>query len=372
MKIYLPDHIHQISNYKPGKPTAQWFDGEQESKTAVLCSNENNFGPSPLAVQAIQENLDKIYLYPDPTGSILKSAISSYYKIPENQILLGNGSDGILYSLFKAFFDPGDHLLTSHGTFVSLAAMAKMNRVEYRTIPMTKQYGFDLEAILDAIDSKTRVIYLCNPNNPTGAMIPKDDLLHFIRQVPEDRLIIVDEAYYEFASDLSEDYPDSTRLHFPNVLTLRTFSKAYGLAGLRLGFAIAQPELIDVLHKVKLTFNPNMLAQVAGVAALQDQKFLEKTLSNNKTELGKMYSLFEKLGIPYVPSYGNFVMIDLGTESLVEWMYERLRSNKVLIRRLASFGLPHCARISIGLPEENEWFFTCFQEAVQHQNLNHT
>jgi len=359
--IKIPENIQQIANYKPGKPGADMFDGKTMERTAILCSNENNFGSSPLASKAIQDHLSQMYLYPDPTGDALKSKICSKMGYTKDQIILGNGSDGILYTLFKAFFEKGEHLLTSDATFVSLKAMAKMNNVPYRTIPMKKGYAFDLDAIFEAIDYQTKVIYLCNPNNPTGAMIPHDELMEFIARVPSDRLVIVDEAYFEFSKNLSEDYPDSTRMGFENVLTLRTFSKSYGLAGIRLGYGIGHPSIIQTLQKVKLTFNPNLLAQVAGAAALDDEEFLHKTLSNNQIELYKMYEFFEELEITYIPSYANFVMIDLKKEEIVEGVYELLRQRGVLTRRLGSFGLPHCLRVSIGRPEENEWFMECFK-----------
>lgn len=360
--IRIPENIQKIANYKPGKPGADMFDGKKTERTAILCSNENNFGSSPLAKKAIEDALSQMYLYPDPTGDALKQKLATKYNYSKEQIILGNGSDGILYSLFKAFFEGDDHILTSEATFVSLHAMAQMNNVPFRTIPMKSGYAFDLDAILQAITDDTKAIYLCNPNNPTGAMIPHEELLSFIKQVPNDRLIIVDEAYFEFSRDLSDVYPDSTRLGFDNVLTLRTFSKAYGLAGIRLGYGIAHPTLIQTLQKVKLTFNPNILAQAAGTAALDDDAFLDLTLSNNRVELQKFYQFFSDLDIEYIPSYANFVMIDLKKAELVEETYEALRQKGVLTRRLGSFGLPHCLRVSVGRPEENEWFMNCFKE----------
>lgn len=366
--IRIPQNIREIANYKPGKPAADMFDGKEQSKTAILCSNENNFGSSPLAKKAIEKALSNMYLYPDPTGDGLKQKISEKHGYKKEQLILGNGSDGILYTMFKAFFEPGEHLLTSEATFVSLHAMAKMNNVDIKSVPMKKGYAFDLDAIYEAIDAKTKVIYLCNPNNPTGAMIPHDDLINFISKVSADKLIIVDEAYFEFSRDLSNDYPDSTSLGFDNVLTLRTFSKAYGLAGIRLGYGIGHPDIISTLHKVKLTFNPNVLAQAAGTAALDDDDFLNLTLSNNKQELNRFYSFFDQLKIDYVKSYANFVMLDLQDATTVEETYEALRDKGVLTRRLGSFGLPHCLRVSIGRPEENTWFMTCF-EKVYHSLL---
>ncbi len=363
--IQIPENIRQIANYKPGKPADDMFAGLDVSRTAILCSNENNFGCSPMARQAIVDALDRLYLYPDPTGDTLKNKICAKYGYQKDQIILGNGSDGILYTLFKAFFNRGEHLLTSDATFVSLKAMAMMNDVPYRTVPMKEGYAFDLDALLDAIDDQTKVIYICNPNNPTGAMIPQEALQAFLEAVPERCLVIVDEAYYEFSRALSDSYPDSTRMGLDNVLTLRTFSKSYGLAGIRLGFGIAAPEIIQVMQKVKLTFNPSMLAQAAGVAALDDEAFLGMTIGNNSGELQRFYDCFETLGISYVLSYANFVMIDLQDEDTVEQVYEELRRKGVLVRRLGSFGLPHCIRVSVGRPEENTYFFSCFREVCQ-------
>ena len=359
--ISIPPHIQEIANYKPGKPGADMFDGQKMTQTAILCSNENNFGCSPKAALAIQQAINDLYLYPDPTGDALKTAIAHKYNYDKSQLILGNGSDGILYTIFKAFFLPGEHLLTSDATFVSLKAMAKMHQVEYRTIPQTDGYGFDLEAIYEAINQQTKVIYLCNPNNPTGAMISEGELSSFLNKIPAHILVIVDEAYFEFSRALTDIYPDSTRMGFENVLTLRTFSKAYGLAGVRLGFGIGHPSIIQTLHKVKLTFNPNSLAQAAGIGALDDDEFMQMTIDNNTRELQLMYAFFDELGVDYIPSFANFIMLDLKSEMIVEETYEALRQKGVLTRRLGSFGLPHCLRVSIGRPDENAWFKACYQ-----------
>lgn len=358
--IQIPSHIQEIANYKPGKPGADMFDGQVLTRSAILCSNENNFGTSPKAKEAILKAMDQLYLYPDPTGDVLKTAISAKFGYAKEQLILGNGSDGILYTLFKAFFEPGEHILTSDATFVSLKAMAKMHKIPYRTVPMTSEYGFDLDAILEAINENTKAIYLCNPNNPTGAMIPEDQLKSFIEKVSKDKLIIVDEAYFEYSTVLSEKYPDSSGMGYENVLTLRTFSKVYGLAGLRVGYGIASPHIINALNKVKLTFNPNLLAQFAGAAALEDDDFLEMTVQHNIAELNRYYEYFGQLGVRFIPSFANFVMIDLGSESIIEETYELLRQKGILVRRLGSFGLPHCIRVSVGRKEENDWFMECF------------
>jgi histidinol-phosphate aminotransferase len=351
--IQIPENIQSLKTYKPGKPNADMFAEWNIEKPVVLCSNENNFGPSPKALEAIREVMFQLHRYPDPTGENLRLALAERLEVNFENLILGNGSDGILYSLFKAFFLPGQKLLTSEASFVSIDAMAKMNHVAVEKVPLKAGYRFDLDAIFDRIDSATKGIYLCNPNNPTGTAISREELCEFLSKVPKHLLIIVDEAYFEFAKSLTDQYPDSTKLHFDNLLTLRTFSKAYGLAGLRLGYAIGSPQLINALAKVKLTFNPNSLAQAACLAALEDEQHFRKTIQNNQSGLQGYYRTFEDLGIPFVPSFANFAMINLGTEERVERLYQQLLHKGVLIRRLSSFGLPHCARISVGTPAEN-------------------
>lgn len=232
--IKIPNNIAALKPYKPGKANNEVLQSEDGQHLSVLCSNENNFGPSPKAKQAIINALDDLYLYPDPTGMALKEKLSTHLNVSTDKLILGNGSDGILYTIFKAFFDEGQSILTSKATFVSLHAMAQMHRIPLLTVPMKTGYQFDLDAIFENIHSHTKVIYLCNPNNPTGTVIPEKDLIEFIKKVPEHILVIVDEAYFEFAQTLSDDYTDTSRLNFKNVLSLRTFSKAYGLAGIRL------------------------------------------------------------------------------------------------------------------------------------------
>ena len=350
--VQIPQNIQSLHTYKPGKSSNKIL----EQEPIVLCSNENNFGPSPLAMQAIRLAADQVFLYPDPTGDLLREKLADRVGVEKQNIVLGNGSDAILYTLFNAFFEPGDSILTSHGSFVSLYPMAQMNRVPVEKVSLTRDYAFDLEAILDHIQPHTKAIYLCNPNNPTGTMISEDQLTRFLDQVPSDILVVVDEAYYEFASSLSEAYPDSSRLAYDNVISMRTFSKAFGLAGVRLGYTIGPAYLIEALTKVKLTFNPNLLAQAAGVAALSDKAHVKLTLENNRTWLGRFYQAFDRLGLTYVPSYANFVMLDMKTEEKAKQFCDQLKQQGILIRHLDSFGLPHCVRVSVGRPEENEAF----------------
>lgn len=349
--IQLPNNINSIQTYKPGKPSDDIFG--KDIQPVFLSSNENNFGPSPKAVAAIVQNVQSLHLYPDPTSHKLRTALSDYLGVAIENILPANGSDEILAMMFDAFFNEGEHILTSENTFVSVKVNAAIKNVEYRSVPMTEDYRFDLDAILSRIDEKTKVVYLCNPNNPTGQGIKKEELKSFIDQVPPSIIVVIDEAYFETAIHIDSDFPDSTSLKAANVITLRTFSKVFGLAGLRLGYAVGPAYLLNALMKARQVFSPTRLAQVGGEAALEDADYIQKTLNNNTAEMAKYVAVFNELGVKHITSFANFIMLDLGSEQKVEETFAGLMAKGVLTRRLASFGLPHCLRISIGTPQEN-------------------
>lgn len=366
--IKIPSHIENLAPYKPGKPGANMFGDAKPQRQVVLSSNENNFGPSPLGMKALSEQLGRMNLYPDPTSDALKEQLSLKVNFPKECILLGNGSDAILYSMFKAFLEPGKSMLTSHGAFVSAKVMARMNNVPCVEVPMVGNHCFDLDGIISAIDDTTGLIYIVNPNNPTGQMISYHEITSFLDKVPGHILVVVDEAYSEFADALSSNYPDCAHLGYDNVLVLRTFSKAYGLAGLRLGYALGPEYIIRALTKVKLTFDPNLAAQIAGLASLQDTSFLQMTIDNNVREMKKLTDAYSRLGFDYIPSVANFITLCLKDEAEVETYYHSLLSRGVLTRRLASFGLPDCLRISIGKPDENDYMLEMLEDVKNTMN----
>ncbi len=366
--VTIPRHIENLAPYKPGKPGANMFGDNPPEKQVVLSSNENNFGPSPKAQKALLESLSSLHLYPDPTSLVLKQKLSDKLGVPVSSLLLSNGSDAILYTMFKAFIHGEESMLTSHGAFVSAKVMAKMNDIPCVEVPMLERYDFDLDGFVRAIDNTTKLIYLVNPNNPTGRMISLDKMINFLDRVPSHILVVIDEAYFEFAKELSVDYPDCTKLDYANVIVLRTFSKAYGLAGLRLGYAIGPEYLIQALTKVKLTFDPNLAAQIAGAAALDDVDFLEKTLKNNVREMTLLMNGYAGLNIKAIPSVANFIALELADEETVEQYYKELLAKGVLTRRLSSFGLKNCLRISIGLPEENAYMLEKLEEVIIENN----
>lgn len=362
--VIIPQHIENLAPYKPGKPGANMFGDKIPERQVILSSNENNFGPSPKALKALAEEMSRLHLYPDPTSGHLREKLSSILGIPASRILMSNGSDAILYTMFRAFVHENESMLTSHGAFVSAKVMARMNDVRCVEVPMLEGHRFDLDGIIDAIDDSTKLIYLVNPNNPTGRMICGEEMKNFLDRVPGHILVVVDEAYFEFAKALSPDYPDCSKYNYENVIVLRTFSKAYGLAGLRLGYALGPEYLIRALSKVKLTFDPNLAAQIAGLAALDDPDFLQRTVENNVSEMKKLTDAYASMGLKIIPSVANFITLVLKDEDEVESYYHALLAKGVLTRRLASFGLPDCLRISIGLPDENDYMLRMLREVI--------
>ncbi len=363
--IRIPEYIQQLQAYKPGKLVQDIFAGKNLERTAILSSNENNLGPSPKAIEAVAKALSSVHLYPEPASNMLRAKLAARLGRQENEIVIGNGSDGILSNLFKAFMQPGEEMLTSRGSFVAVNVMAKMNDIHLVKTEMTDRYAFDLKALLARVNPQTRAIYLCNPNNPTGAMIEADTMKAFLDKVPEHILVVVDEAYSDYSFSLTQNFPDTTQWDYPNLLTLRTFSKAYGLAGLRLGYGVSNPRLIEALMKVKLTFDPSVAAQVAGIAALNDDAFYQKTLTMNQQGLQRYYEAFRSLQLKFFPSYGNFVMVDFETPERAQEVFEALLERGVFVRPLAFFELPHCLRISVGTPDECELLVEKLEEVMR-------
>ena len=360
--ISIPENIENLKSYKPGKPISEIVRDYGLEKTAVLWNNENNLGASPKALAAVEASMKESFLYPDPACILLRTRIAEGVGRSMDEVIVGNGSESVFNYILNAFFEDDEELLTSEGTFVAIYIWAKANNVPLSLVPLTKDYGYDLEGILNQIGPKTKAIYLSNPNNPTGAMISYEELDGFMQKVPKNILVIVDEAYCEYARDLASDYPDSTRMNYDNLITLRTFSKAYGIAAIRIGYGIGPTSLIEPLMKVKLTFEPSNLAQAAGVGALEDTEFLDRTVRSNSDGMRYFTEEFGKLGLKYIPSYGNFMMIDLENAERVQDTFQSLMKKGVFVRPLPAFGLPHCLRITIGTQEENEMCVAALKE----------
>ena len=353
MNIKIPDHIAAIKSYQPGKTIPQLQHEYGWDKVAILWNNENTLGYSPKSKQAVIDAYESINYYPDPASIDLKKALSKSLGKPENQIILGNGSESVLMLAIRALCSGEDEFLTSEGAFVIIYNWARINNVRCVAMPMTKSYGFDLDAIKNRINRNTKVIYLANCNNPTGTGITKTELENFMQSIPDHILVIVDEAYFEYSEALDASFPNSLEMDYSNILTLRTFSKAYGIAGVRLGFGIGNEKIIEAMGKAKLTFEPTALAQAAGIGALNDDEFLKKTIDNNTNGLHYLYKALDRLGVKYIRSYGNFVMTIWKDPKKVMDVFNSLMEKGVLVRPLLP-PLDHCIRISVGRPEENE------------------
>ncbi len=351
-KRLVPPHVERLKPYQPGRPPEQLKKELGIERFINMASNENPLGPPQSALAAIQTALTDINRYPDIGGTKLREALASKFNVQTNNVAIGSGSESIMANIVRAFLHGDDEVLTSQGTFIGLYVLVNAQGVKLNMVPL-KDYRFDLDAIAEAVNEKTKIIYLCNPNNPTGTSFTRDEFESFICRIPEHVLVLLDEAYYEFCAD-DPEFPDSMSYRLDNVLTLRTFAKAYAMAGLRLGYGLGHEYLIDFINRIKLPFEPNIVAQHAGLAALADDEFLAKTLENNKQGMEYLTYEFDKLGLQRIPSKTNFIMVETNSKDRVLQVHEGLLRRGIAIRPLMPFGLPTCFRVTVGMPEENE------------------
>ena len=320
------------------------------SHIAKLASNENPLGASPKAVEAINRSLGALNLYPSG-GLELREVLAEEFELKVDNVIAGSGSEGIMSNIIRTFLGDEDEVLTTEAAFIGFQVLARSRGVKYRTVPY-RDWHYDLKALAAAINPRTKIIYLANPNNPTGTIFTRHEFDGFYRHVPERVLIILDEAYFEYAKD-NPRYPDSMQYRYDNVITLRTFSKIYGLAGARIGYGFAHEELIRNLLKVKLPFEPSTLAQAAGIAALADKEFLHRSLELNARGLRYLTEGLRDAGLHVVPSEANFVMVEVASEQEATRIFDRLVARGIIVRPLRAFGLPNCLRISTGTDEDN-------------------
>lgn len=351
-----------MRRYEPGKSTDEIKRQFGLERIIKLASNENPMGASPKAKLAIKKYIDETGRYPDISSRALKLKLADIYNIDFNNIITGSGSESIISVAVRSILHNDDEVLTSEGTFIGLYVIVKASGHKLVQVPL-KDYAFDLDAIVDNINPKTKIIYLANPNNPTGSIFTSKEFENFIDKVPKDILVILDEAYYEFAKE-NPNYPDSLNYRLDNTITLRTFSKAFGLAGLRVGYGFAHQDLIHNFEKVRLPFEPTVLSQIGATAALEDNEFLKKYIELNRNGLEFIYSVFDKLKIKYIKSDANFVMSIFDSEETANKITYKLLERGVILRGLKAFGLPHCIRVTTGLKEENEIFAEEFAKVL--------
>jgi histidinol-phosphate aminotransferase len=365
-QVKSPQYIENLVPYKSGNSIGGKTSREDFKKLINLASNENPHGPSPMAVEAIAKAAKEVSIYPDVKSNDLVEKIAGQLDLLPTQVVCGHGSDSLIGYIVNAFSDIGDEILTAKGTFIG--AYVNVNKLGRKlvTVPL-KNYGFDFDAIEGAITPKTKIIYLANPNNPTGTMFSEKDFLKFFSRIPKHILILLDEAYYHYSYNF-EGYPNGLKLfkeHGNNLLVIRTLSKHLGLAGVRVGFAFGDESLISTIYKVKLPFEPNTLAQVAAIAGLDDNEYVENAIETNAIAILKLKTTFDELGIEYVEPKANFVMILLKTDIQAQKFVEVCLSKNVITRYLGGFGIENGVRISTGTIEQTDLACYVFKETYE-------
>ncbi|MDX9787754.1 MAG: histidinol-phosphate transaminase [Desulfobacterales bacterium] len=361
LNLRVPSHIAAIKPYEPGKPLDELEREYGISDSVKLASNENPLGPSPLAVNAMEKAMGNLHRYPDGAAYLLNEKLAGHLDVPRNAIVLGNGSDEIIGMLTRALLQSGDEAVLPKPSFLMYDIMIRCADAKPIYVPLNG-LAIDLDRMAEAITSKTRLIFVNNPNNPTGTIVTQNEFEAFLKKVPEGVVVVMDEAYIEFARDercaSGLDYLDGP----VPVVTLRTFSKAYGLAGLRVGYGVMPVPLQDLLNRVRQPFNVSSLAQIAAVHALDDTAFLEKTLQVVHEGLDYLYQEIDKMGLRYFPTQANFFLIDVGQDAAV--VFEKMLRQGVIVRSMVSYGFPQYIRINAGLPVENRRFIQALKAVL--------
>lgn len=368
LSVYpVPAYIRAIAPYVGGRPISEVAReyGLDAAKIVKLASNENPLGMPDSAAKAMTQAFAELARYPDGNAFDLKQALSQRYDVPADWITLGNGSNDILVLAAHAFMQPGASAIYSQYSFVVYALATQETGGRAIVTPADAGLGHDLDAMLAAIEPDTHIIYIANPNNPTGSFLEPARIERFLEQVPQRIIVVLDEAYNEYLDPQLRFDATAWVKRFPNLILSRTFSKAYGLAGLRIGYAVAQPHLTDVLNRIRQPFNVNSLGQVAAIAALNDADYLQRSYALNRSGYQQLTDAFDKLGLRYIPSYGNFVLVKVGDDPQAGGrVNEALLRQGVIVRPVGNYGLPQWLRISIGLPEENQTLIDALPKAL--------
>ena len=348
--------------YEPGKPMEELERELGITDIIKLASNENAMGPSPKVIEAIKNPQD-LYRYPDGNGFHLKQALSSLHKVNVDQITLGNGSNDILDLIARAFVTDKHQVIYSEHAFVVYMLATKSVGAEGIEVP-AKEFANDFKAMEAAITDRTRLIYVANPNNPTGTWAGEKEIDEFMQAVPEHVLVVMDQAYFEYAR--GADYPDCISWvgRFPNLVVTRTFSKAYGLAGLRMGYSVSHPDVADLMNRIRHPFNVNSLALLAAEVALTDQDHIAKSVKFNKNGMQQLVEGLDDMAIHFIPSRGNFISLDLQQDAMP--VFNLLLKEGVIVRPIAGYGMPNYLRVTVGLAEENERFLKALSKVLAH------
>ncbi|MGR9051416.1 MAG: histidinol-phosphate transaminase [Gammaproteobacteria bacterium] len=353
--------VRKLVAYQPGKPIDELERELGLTDIVKLASNENPLGPSPVALHAIVDALPELARYPDGNGYNLKRALAEKHNVDIRQITLGNGSNEILELVARTFLTPDDEALFSQYAFAVYPIVTQAVGAKACVVPASN-YGHDLQAMRQSVTDKTRVVFIANPNNPTGTLLPSDDLERFIGDLPKSCICVLDEAYYEFIDSHKRSNALNWLNLFPNLLVTRTFSKAYGLAGLRIGYAFSSREMADLLNRVRQPFNINSLALAAAEAALSDDNHLQRSVSVNQEGMKQLTEGFERMNLNWIPSSGNFVTVHLKRSG--EEIYQSLLKKGVIVRPIGVYQMPEHLRISIGNRTENQKCLNALSEVL--------
>lgn len=356
MKNIVRQNILKVKPYTPGKPIEEVQRELGLKEVIKLASNEHYLGPSPKALGAIKRNLKNINRYPDASSFYLKRKAAKFLKVGENNLIFGNGSDEIIGLAIRTFVNEGDEVIIAKPTFLIYEIASQIQNADIRLIPLRADFRYNLKAMKDAVTPRTKMIFIANPDNPTGTYITKNELDDFFKGLPTALIVFLDEAYFEFANFHSKDYPNGLEYlkRLPNVIVGRSFSKAYGLAGVRVGYGVANPEIISYMERVREPFNVNLLAQAAAEAAIDDKAFLKKTLTHVERQKEFIYNALDRLNLKYVPSATNFILVNV--ERDCKQVFNALLKKGVIVRDMKAWGLDSYIRVTIGTREENRKF----------------
>jgi len=363
MKNLVRKNILGVKQYVPGKPIEEVQRELGLKEVIKLASNENCLGPSPKALAAVRKNLANINRYPDASSFYLRKKMSKFLGVSEGSLIFGNGSDEVICLAVRTFVNEGDEVIVAKPTFLIYEIVSQVQNARIKFVPLTAGLKHDLKAMKAAVTDRTKIVFIANPDNPTGTYVTKRELDEFFNGLPEKAIVFLDEAYFEFADKLCRDYPNGLDyLKRPGVIVARSFSKAYGLAGLRIGYGISSPETIGYMERTREPFNVNLLAQAAAAAAIDDKAFLKKSLAHVEKESGFLYAAFEKMGIDYVKSATNFILVD--TKRDCKEVFNALLKRGVIVRDMKAWGLDTYIRVTVGTRAENRKFAEALEGAL--------
>lgn len=353
--------VQGLRPYLPGKPTEELERELGITDSVKLASNENPLGLASSAKQAIEKVLPELHRYPDANGFNLKQALQNSFAVDTDQITLGNGSNDVLEIIGRTFLNPGDEVIFSEYAFLVYPLVAQSTGAK-AVVTKAKEWGHDLDAMLAAITPQTRVIFIANPNNPTGTWLSETELTSFLDKVPENVVVVLDEAYTEYVQH--PEFPNGLELRakYDNLVVTRTFSKAYGLAGLRIGYAVANAKITDLLNRVRQPFNANQCALAAAESVLSDSDYLQRSVEVNTQGMQQLEQGILALGLKFIPSAGNFISVDFNQDAMP--IYQALLQQGVIVRPVANYGMPNHLRVSIGLKDENARFLTALEKVI--------